>query len=136
MDAQTPVWGQGFLSKRRTGRDDDQRRTGKTATGLRDQSDGRSGQLTSRILAGRDRCLNMQMFLRSTIVHLTFTPLRIDTDWLLPPRSINGLDHLGSQAPCVLIYSQLLPGITNVTDRARYYSFYPWVTWSLDKRYP
>ena len=27
----------------------------------------------------------------------------------------------------------MLPGITNVTDRARYYSFYPWVVWSLEK---
>lgn len=50
--------------------------------------------------------------------------------------SIGGLDHLGTQAPCVLIYSQLLPGITNVTDRARYYSFYPWFLWSFDQRYP
>jgi hypothetical protein len=62
--------------------------------------------------------------------------MRIDTDWVSPPQSINGLDNLGCQAPCVLIYSQLMPGITNVTDRARYYSFYPWVLWSLDKRYP
>lgn len=58
-------------------------------------------------------------------------PLR--TDWLTPPPSIGGLDHLGTQAPCILAYSQLLPGITNVTDRARYYSFYPWVIWSLEK---
>lgn len=56
----------------------------------------------------------------------------IKTDWLTPPPSIGGLDHLGTQAPCILAYSQLLPGITNVTDRARYYSFYPWVIWSLE----
>jgi len=29
----------------------------------------------------------------------------------------------------------LLPGITNVTDRARYYSLYPWFIWAFDKRY-
>lgn len=60
----------------------------------------------------------------------------INTGWVQPPTSIGGLDHLGTQAPCVLIYSQLLPGITNVTDRARYYSFYPWLLWSYDQRYP
>lgn len=61
--------------------------------------------------------------------------MKIDTNWVSPPQSIGGLDHLGTQAPCVLIYAQLLPGITNVTDRARYYSFYPWLIWSFDQRY-
>ncbi|MCC7542083.1 MAG: hypothetical protein IT379_38040 [Deltaproteobacteria bacterium] len=54
--------------------------------------------------------------------------------WLLPPTPIRGLDHLGVQAPCIALYAQLLPGITNVTDRARYYSFYPWFLWSFDQR--
>ena len=27
---------------------------------------------------------------------------------------------------------ELLPGLTNVTDRARYYSLYPWVLWSYE----
>ncbi len=62
--------------------------------------------------------------------------MKVETSWVSPPQSIGGLDHLGTQAPCVLIYSQLLPGITNVTDRARYYSFYPWLIWSFDQRYP
>lgn len=62
--------------------------------------------------------------------------MKVDTAWVKPPNLIGGLDHLGSQAPCVLIYSQLLPGITNVTDRARYYSFYPWLIWSLEHRLP
>ena len=61
--------------------------------------------------------------------------MKIETAWVSPPQSIGGLDHLGTQAPCVLIYGQLLPGITNVTDRARYYSFYPWLIWSFDLRY-
>ncbi len=62
--------------------------------------------------------------------------MKVETAWVSPPQAIGGLDHLGTQAPCVLVYSQLLPGITNVTDRARYYSFYPWLIWSLDQRYP
>lgn len=62
--------------------------------------------------------------------------MKVDTAWVEPPYSIGGLDHLGAQAPCVLIYGQLLPGITNVTDRARYYSFYPWLIWSLAQRFP
>ena len=60
----------------------------------------------------------------------------IATGWVKPPTAITGLDHLAVQAPCISIYSQLLPGITNVTDRARYYSLYPWLIWSFDKRYP
>lgn len=62
--------------------------------------------------------------------------MKISTDWVSPPTAIGGLDHLGTQAPCVLIYGQLLPGITNVTDRARYYSLYPWLIWSFEQRYP
>ena len=44
--------------------------------------------------------------------------------WVRPPEPIRGLDHLGVQAPCIALYGQLLPVITNVTDRARYYSFH------------
>jgi hypothetical protein len=62
--------------------------------------------------------------------------MRVDTAWVAPPNVIGGLDHLGTQGPCILIYSQLLPGITNVTDRARYYSFYPWLVWSFNNRHP
>jgi len=61
--------------------------------------------------------------------------MSIHTNWISPPVSTGGLDHLGTQAPCLLIYAQLLPGITNVTNRARYYSFYPWLVWSFDQRY-
>jgi hypothetical protein len=50
-----------------------------------------------------------------------------------PPSQIGGLDHLAVQAPCINIYSRLIPGITNVTDRARYYSFYPWLIWAFDQ---
>ena len=54
--------------------------------------------------------------------------------WVKPPTQIRGLDHLGTQAPGIEIYSQLLPGITNVTDRIRYYSFYAWLFWHFEKR--
>jgi hypothetical protein len=40
------------------------------------------------------------------------------------------------QQPCIAIYSELLPGITNVTDRITYFSFGPWFTWAFANRYP
>lgn len=58
------------------------------------------------------------------------------TAWLKPVTESGGLDHLGVQAPCINLYGRLLPGITNVTDRARYYSFYPWFFWACDQQYP
>jgi hypothetical protein len=54
--------------------------------------------------------------------------------WVEPAKPIRGLDHLGVQAPCIALYGQLLPGITNVTDRARYYSFHPWLIRSFEQR--
>src|SRR5690348_18237342 len=49
-------------------------------------------------------------------------------DWLQRDKHvIEGLDHLGIEVVSANIYGALLPGLTNVTDRARYYSFYPWV---------
>jgi len=38
------------------------------------------------------------------------------------------------QAPCIHLYGRLLPGITNVTDRAIYYFFYPWIVWTLKEQ--
>jgi hypothetical protein len=38
-----------------------------------------------------------------------------------------GRDPLGIQATSVRIYRDLVPGLTNVTNRLRYYSFYCWV---------
>jgi len=58
----------------------------------------------------------------------------VDTSWVKPPQQIGGLDHLGVQAPCIQIYGDLLPGITNQTNRARYYSFYPWLLTEFEKR--
>lgn len=57
----------------------------------------------------------------------------IHAGWLAESAPKTGLDHLGVQAPCINIYGRLLPGITNVTDRARYYSFYPWFFWAVDQ---
>ena len=38
-----------------------------------------------------------------------------------------GRDPLGIQATSVRMYRNLVPGLTNVTNRLRYYSFYCWV---------
>lgn len=59
--------------------------------------------------------------------------MNITTAWIEPPTAIAGRDHLAVQVPCLGIYSRLLPGITNVTDRARYYTLYPWFIWSFDR---
>jgi len=40
---------------------------------------------------------------------------------------IHGLDPLGLQNPSVQMYSFLQPGLNNVTNRLRYYSFYCWL---------
>lgn len=61
--------------------------------------------------------------------------MSISTSWVKPAPTVAGQDHLGTQAPCVSIFTDLLPGITNVTSRARYYSFYPWLLWSYGRRY-
>jgi len=46
-------------------------------------------------------------------------------------REIKGLDHLGVQTVSIAVYNLLLPGITNLTDRARYFSIFPWVLHSF-----
>jgi len=56
--------------------------------------------------------------------------------WLERPVKKIGLDNLGTQQPCVAIYTRLLPGITNVTDRAAYFGFYPWFIRAFERRYP
>jgi len=57
------------------------------------------------------------------------------TTWVVPPLTNSGQDHLSVRTACETIYSQLLPGITNVTERGRCYSFYPWLIWSFETRY-
>lgn len=50
----------------------------------------------------------------------------ITPQWIQPARTITGQDHLGIQAYSISFYSQLFPGLTNLTQRVRYYSIYPW----------
>jgi len=59
--------------------------------------------------------------------------MAIHTDWVSPAQEITGRDHLGVQAVSEHLYATLLPGITNVTDRARCYAFYPWFVWKFDR---
>jgi len=57
----------------------------------------------------------------------------IETTWLQPTGITRGQDHLATRAICEILYGQLLPGVTNVTDRGRYYTLYPWVLWAMDQ---
>jgi hypothetical protein len=41
----------------------------------------------------------------------------------------SGLDPLGLQAFAIELYQKLVPGLTNITVRPRYYSFYTWLCW-------
>lgn len=54
-------------------------------------------------------------------------------DWTDSPEK-NGLDPLGMQATCVRLYQSLVPGISNVTIRLRYYAFYALVAREYGKR--
>lgn len=47
-----------------------------------------------------------------------------------------GLDPLGMQRPIEVIYQSLLPGISTITLRLRYYSFYPWLLDAYSKTNP
>src|SRR3546814_9816613 len=38
-----------------------------------------------------------------------------------------GLDPLGLQATSIRIYQSLVPNITNITNRLRYYAYFPWL---------
>ena len=40
---------------------------------------------------------------------------------------IAGLDPLGMARPTEAVYQSLLPGISTITNRLRYYSFFPWL---------
>lgn len=44
-----------------------------------------------------------------------------------------GLDPLGLQATSIRIYQSLVPNITNITNRLRYYSFFPWLVGLYEK---
>lgn len=53
--------------------------------------------------------------------------MEIMPTWTRPPTISDGRDHLGMQAPSISLYATLVPNITNVTKRVRYYSLYPWL---------
>ncbi|CAN5257814.1 hypothetical protein BH09PSE3_BH09PSE3_12210 [soil metagenome] len=54
-------------------------------------------------------------------------------DWTKPGSFSAGRDPLGFQAASVRLYTSLVPGLTNVTNRLRYYSFYCWVVWQFEQ---
>jgi hypothetical protein len=60
----------------------------------------------------------------------------IATSWVRSAPVVTGQDHLGTIAPAESIFAEQIPGITNVTSRARYYSFYPWLLRELEQRAP
>lgn len=56
------------------------------------------------------------------------------TAWVKNSREATGQDQLGLRFFSETIYQDLLPHITNVTSRGRYYSFYPWFIWAVESR--
>ncbi len=54
-------------------------------------------------------------------------------DWTKPGSFSAGRDPLGFQAASVRLYTLLVPGLTNVTNRLRYYSFYCWMLWQFEQ---
>jgi hypothetical protein len=49
-------------------------------------------------------------------------------------RDKGGLDPLGMQNSSINLYQRLLPGISNVTLRMRYYGLYAWLAWEYARR--
>lgn len=49
-------------------------------------------------------------------------------EWTGAPRK-RGLDPLGMRSTSVSLYQTLVPGISNVTLRIRYYGLYAWLAW-------
>lgn len=47
---------------------------------------------------------------------------------------ITGQDMLGMQNTSIATYATLLPGLTNLTRRIRYYGFYTWLLEEYAKR--
>lgn len=56
------------------------------------------------------------------------------TSWVSPASQIAGRDHLAVQAISEHLFTEMLPGLTNVTPRVRCYSFYAWFVWALDQQ--
>lgn len=55
------------------------------------------------------------------------------TTWVSPARAIGGQDHLAVQVVGQRLFTDLVPGITNVTQRVRLYAFYPWLVRAFDE---
>jgi hypothetical protein len=53
--------------------------------------------------------------------------LNADPLWTTSGSWTMGRDPLGLQATSIRLYQGLVPGITNITNRLRYYSYFPWV---------
>ena len=51
----------------------------------------------------------------------------IDPFWGVPSGKLGGRDPLGIQNSSVVVYSSLVPGLTNLTKRIRYNGFYCWL---------
>lgn len=60
--------------------------------------------------------------------------MNIYPDWNKPGSFSAGRDPLGFQAASVRLYTDLVPGLTNVTNRLRYFSFYCWVVRKFELR--
>ena len=66
-------------------------------------------------------------------------PLSVSKSWQAPffgksSAYAGGRDPIGLQATSVATYTRLLPGITNVTNRIRYWSFYCWLVQLYSKK--
>ena len=59
--------------------------------------------------------------------------MNVRTTWVSPARAISGQDHLAVLAVSQRLFTELLPGITNVTLRVRLYAFYPWLVRAFDQ---
>lgn len=60
--------------------------------------------------------------------------MSIQTAWLEAMSPTTGLDQLAVRTTAVRMYSHLVPGITNVTDRARYFSLHSYMIHYWAKR--
>ena len=58
----------------------------------------------------------------------------VGPQWIESISEVTGLDPLGVQAISIKIYGYLLPGMSNVTNRLRYYSFLCWVLYNYTKK--
>src|SRR4029079_13661680 len=59
--------------------------------------------------------------------------MSVRTTWVSPAREIGGQDHLAVLAVSQHLFTELLPGITNATQRVRLYAFYPWLVRAFDQ---